>query len=264
MNTTLTSEQERILSQELLVPIKRGGQGLPLFMAPAAGSTPLSLASLARSLERWQVVYAFTWPGLDTGICPCNTIEELADSYLSEIRAIQESGPYYLVGHCWGGSLIHEIAVMIESAGDTVAAVVLMDSFPPRLGKLENGKKVADERIPGLFKRIELNKSQKIADDYIREQIAGLPAKYAYQFERITNQLLAMTSSYCAMSCNVPIVLFRTATHHEVVYQDWKHLCAKGVVEHILPGDAYSMLSPPAVRVLAKKLEKAVGEPSSG
>ena len=44
------------------------------------------------------------------------------------MRSVQPSGPYTLLGWSSGGTVAHEMSVRLEDEGDTVSAVILMDT----------------------------------------------------------------------------------------------------------------------------------------
>jgi thioesterase domain-containing protein len=55
----------------------------------------------------------------------------MAADYIAQIRQVQESGPYHLLGWSLGGIVAHEIAVQLQASGDEVAALVSLDAYPP-------------------------------------------------------------------------------------------------------------------------------------
>ena len=55
---------------------------------------------LARSVSPERPAYSFIAAGMEDGREPHKSIEEMASAYLAEIRTVQNSGPYYLSGHC--------------------------------------------------------------------------------------------------------------------------------------------------------------------
>jgi nonribosomal peptide synthetase DhbF len=50
--------------------------------------------------------------------------------YLAKIRKIQPAGPYCLLGWSFGGLLAYSIACHLQSQGDQVAFLSLLDSYP--------------------------------------------------------------------------------------------------------------------------------------
>jgi amino acid adenylation domain-containing protein len=59
------------------------------------------------------------------------TLEQMASSYVAEIRARQPLGPYYLGGLCAGGVIAFEMAMQLEHAGEKVGLVAIMDAVEP-------------------------------------------------------------------------------------------------------------------------------------
>ena len=59
------------------------------------------------------------------------TVEQRAAACLDEMRSIQPKGPYYIGGWCAAGPLAVETARQIVASGETVAFLVLFDSWRP-------------------------------------------------------------------------------------------------------------------------------------
>jgi pimeloyl-ACP methyl ester carboxylesterase len=51
---------------------------------------------------------------------------------VEQIRAVQATGPYYLLGWSFGGLVAQEMAVQLREAGHQVAGLILVDSYPRR------------------------------------------------------------------------------------------------------------------------------------
>ena len=61
------------------------------------------------------------------------SVQEMAADYLREIQTLQPQGPYFLIGNCIGGIVAYEIARQLETAGQTVALLAMMDTVRPSL-----------------------------------------------------------------------------------------------------------------------------------
>jgi thioesterase domain-containing protein/acyl carrier protein len=59
-------------------------------------------------------------------------VAELARRYLLPIREFQPHGPYHLLGFCFGGIVAFEVARQLETSGERVATVTVLDSLLPR------------------------------------------------------------------------------------------------------------------------------------
>jgi thioesterase domain-containing protein len=79
-------------------------------------------------------IYGLQAPGVSGTGELSRSIREMAAAQVEQIRAVQQTGPYCLLGWSFGGVPAHEIAVQLRAAGEQVAALVIMDAAPPRTG----------------------------------------------------------------------------------------------------------------------------------
>jgi amino acid adenylation domain-containing protein len=56
------------------------------------------------------------------------SVEAMAAGYVEAIRQRQASGPYLLLGFCFGGTVAYEMARQLEAAGEEVSLVVMLDT----------------------------------------------------------------------------------------------------------------------------------------
>jgi acyl transferase domain-containing protein/thioesterase domain-containing protein len=105
-----------------LVEIQPGdGTKPPLFLIHAEGGHVLRYRDLAMRIGMDWTVVGIQSRGLDGVSEPSDSIEEMAEQYVSEIREVQPHGPYYLGGWCLGGTIAYEMAKQLEHAGERVA-----------------------------------------------------------------------------------------------------------------------------------------------
>ncbi len=129
---------DRLVS--MLLDDQRPGWGEPIAALETRGSRPalfflhgdfehggLYCHSLARALGPGQPLYSVTPHGLDGRALPW-TIEAMAADRLKAIRAIQPAGPYRLGGFCNGGVIAFEMARQLAREGDSVDALLMIDS----------------------------------------------------------------------------------------------------------------------------------------
>jgi amino acid adenylation domain-containing protein len=114
-----------------LVPIHSGGSKPPLFLMHSHGGNVIEYYALANQMDPDQPVYALQARGLDGRIVKGLSMEEMAASYVEEIRSFQPQGPYYLGGFCLGGSLALIAAQQMVEAGEKVALVVMIQTSHP-------------------------------------------------------------------------------------------------------------------------------------
>jgi amino acid adenylation domain-containing protein len=114
----------------VLLPIRPGGDRPPLFCVHPGIGLSWCYTPLSRYAPAGQPLYGLQARGLDGTSQPARAVRDMAAEYIEQIRAVQESGPYYLLGWSFGGVAAHEIAVQLRAAGEEVAALVIMDGYP--------------------------------------------------------------------------------------------------------------------------------------
>jgi amino acid adenylation domain-containing protein len=137
-----------------LIPLRPGGSKPPLFLMHSHGGNVIEYYALANQLDSDQPVYALQARGLDGKIVKGRSMEEVAASYVEEIRSFQPEGPYYLGGFCLGGSIALAAAQQLTTAGQEVALVILIQSthpdaigFKPETTRIQRIRYSAQKRI---------------------------------------------------------------------------------------------------------------------
>ena len=115
-----------------LVLLKGGSQSPPVFMAHGLGSSVVDLLPLASQLQFSHPIYGMQEKGTDGLDAPLERIEAMAEFHLGAIRHLQPHGPYFLIGYSLGGLVALEIARYLSNAGEQIALLALLDSYPYR------------------------------------------------------------------------------------------------------------------------------------
>jgi len=117
-----------------LVAIHPGGSKRPLFLVHGAEGNVLLYRNLAQHLGADQPVYGLQAAGLD-GKSPLDAqFEHVAGRYIEEIRQVQREGPYMLGGYCLGGTIALEMARQLQSMGETIGLLAMIESFNIKSG----------------------------------------------------------------------------------------------------------------------------------
>jgi thioesterase domain-containing protein/acyl carrier protein len=133
---------------EPLLPIRPHGKMQPLFCIHHAGGFSWPYSRLITHLPSDYPIYGLQARNLSQPNVLPRTIEDVVLDYLSLIREVQPVGPYHLLGWSFGGLVAHAIATHLQSLGEEVALLALLDSYPsdwqesPRLGDQEPTKEV--------------------------------------------------------------------------------------------------------------------------
>jgi enterobactin synthetase component F len=102
----------------------------PLFCIHPAGGLAWCYGGLARALEPARSVYGLQARGLDLSSALPESLDAMAADYVDQIRVIQPAGPYALAGWSVGGILAHAMGVRLESLGESVALLAMLDAYP--------------------------------------------------------------------------------------------------------------------------------------
>jgi thioesterase domain-containing protein len=84
--------------------------------------------------DRCLWVYAFRASGYEDGEAFLYSIERIVEEYIFQMRRLQLTGPYQLLGYSFGGLVTFEIAGQLqEKYRDTVRSLILIDPSVPAL-----------------------------------------------------------------------------------------------------------------------------------
>ena len=249
----------------------------PLFYVHSLGANLVSFRKIASLMRGDRTVYGLQPHGLNGDQAPLDRIEDMAAAYIAEIRKKQPQGPYYLGGVCLGGVIAYEMAQQLKRAGETIGAVVMIDSFLPgqlhflrtrssimeyldrhlgeililpRLARLKyftrwlaNGV-VRFGRASGVYERSSIARATRAL------RIAHIRAILTYQPQPYDGRVINMI---CA-----------EAAHR--AYEDrrlaWSSLVQGGFEIKMLPGNHLTMVEEPHVRVLVQELENCLDRAS--
>lgn len=114
----------------VLLPLRTTGGLPPLFCVHPAAGIGWVYSGLLRHLPTDRPVYALQAPGLSDLAVLGTNVEEIAADYVRHIRSVQHTGPYHLLGWSFGGNVAHEAAVQLQSAGEAVDLLAILDGYP--------------------------------------------------------------------------------------------------------------------------------------
>ncbi|MGW1216146.1 amino acid adenylation domain-containing protein [Streptomyces sp. NPDC002499] len=115
---------------EVLLPLRATGDRPPLFCLHETTGLSWIYAALLQYLPQDLPVYGVQARGLTGAEPPADSIEEMAADYAEQIRSVQTTGPYHLLGWSLGGVLAHAVAARLEELGEEVALLAMLDAYP--------------------------------------------------------------------------------------------------------------------------------------
>ena len=122
-----------------LVPVQPRGDWPPLYCLPGHDGLLARIARLSAALGERQPVWVFDLARITGG----STIEGLAAACVELLHQRQASGPYRLLGVCFGGSVAFEMACQLEEAGERVEQLIMITALNPAWSKGQSWAGVA-------------------------------------------------------------------------------------------------------------------------
>jgi thioesterase domain-containing protein/NAD(P)-dependent dehydrogenase (short-subunit alcohol dehydrogenase family) len=257
-----------------LVPIQPKGTRPPFYCAAGQGGNAMNLRHLALHLGEDQPFYGLQARGVDGRHAPHETVEAMAQEYVDDIRRFQPHGPYYIGGYSGGGTAAYEVAQRLRALGETVAALVFLDSFSPAMPRrgsvaraklhmrrlLQQGPSYAFEKVRDRLVGTELFA--------LRRLLVGALAKlfpYRFRNDRMLYSWVDAFKRYDPRPYDGSATLFRVPIIERIhssgvlVQHDlgWGALVKDLTVVEV-PGDHNSMCEEPYVRLLAERVRESL------
>ncbi len=159
---------EKSSNSDVLLPLQTKGDKTPLFLVHPAGGYGLSYSLLANSLGKEQPVYALQARGLDGKQKPLDTIQSMASVYIQAIKEVNPTGPYVIGGYSLGGLIAFEMVSQLETAGEQVENLLIIDTHPPLPNDIEMEKSLDDNLalLGFIVEQIGLHFNQKLSIDW--------------------------------------------------------------------------------------------------
>ncbi|MEU6994728.1 amino acid adenylation domain-containing protein, partial [Streptomyces sp. NPDC046465] len=115
---------------DVLLPLHLEGDRAPIFCVHPAGGHSWGYYHLKDHLPPGHPLYGLQARTLLQGAEPPATLSAMAADYVEQLRSVQASGPYHLVGWSFGGLVAFEMATQLQEQGEEIALLALLDAFP--------------------------------------------------------------------------------------------------------------------------------------
>jgi acyl transferase domain-containing protein/thioesterase domain-containing protein len=272
-NSKSSSQTVPLKLPACLVTIQTGNTLTPpLFLMHPVGGHVYFYRELVEQLGSEQPVYGLQAQGVDGKTEPLTQVEEMATLYVKAVRALQPTGPYFLGGASFGGTLAFEMAQQLHALGQKVALLALIDT--PGLGHLPVELNDSAEILAYMLElsyeisvSVEELRPLKLDEqlDYLKQ--IKIPSQELTDLDltqfRATLKLFQTHSK--AMRDYIPsvypgkIVFFRAQERDAYLPHNperaWIDLALEGIEVHIVPGNHITMNELPHVQILAKRLQ---------
>jgi thioesterase domain-containing protein len=202
-----------------------------------------------------------------------STLAEMAEDYIEQIRGIQPTGPYRLLGWCFGGRVAYEMACLLRKAGQEVGLVALMDAYPPGDEPLPDAESMlvgmltpasADEADPELAALCRLPLDFPPLREYLRKTSHPLRNFSEQEFSVLFGIFRNGTRLHHTPMANRfdgDIVCFgavHVGSGGGASAEEWRPYIGGAITEHRIACRSADMLGPDRVREMAELLDAAM------
>lgn len=263
-------------SVESLVPLRAGGDLLPLHCVHPVSGSPYCYSPMAHRLDPRRPVFGFEAPGFDGVSEPATSITELAELHTASLRAARPHGPYQLLGWSLGGVVAYEMARLLAAAGEEVPLLVIVDAalpgtqaVPPEdqlaryflydfLGVTRDRAPAVDKALAGLGPEAEPGEIFAAV-----ERDGAVPEEFDAEFllERYAlfrTHVRAMRAHRLDSVHQGPAILIK-ATESTERLLDWRPYVSR-LTEHDAPGDHHSVWHGPGLSAISAIVDHALRE----
>jgi thioesterase domain-containing protein/acyl carrier protein len=278
----------------VMVPIRTKGSLAPIFLIHGAGLNVLMFQSLARFLHPERPIYALQARRMDSEHCHNCTIPKIAADYLQEIKQIQPSGPYHLLGYSIGGFIVFEMTKQLEKNQDAVAFAGLIDSVAAFTKESKKRYQRAIDAVLTPFAKLAFNVQAFFKEEQserrrflmqkknnlkvtlyttlskfklIKLPVNGLERSQERGAYTVNASTIAMTKAleqYELEPIATRIDLFKASKAsfyiRERANYGWEPYLQNGLNVHLVPGDHNHIFTPPNDQVFAELLGNRLNE----
>ena len=263
----------------ILVPV-RAGTGTPLFLVHGLSGSVMECWGLVCALRSPRPVYGLQALGLDGEQPTQRCVEDMAASYIEQMRTVQPDGPYALAGYSFGGLVALEIAQQLMGAGEHIAFLCLLDTyvhehFLPWSAWMRHCCSYLSYQwrklraVPASQRFGYLTDMLGKAADRVGMSLGRMtrrPDAYTESFPpalwRVREAMRQATTTYRPQPYHAgPIVYVRAAIRH----QDWgdpislwRRVARGGLMIAEVPSDHADMLVEPTLQVVAALLDEGL------
>lgn len=266
---------------QVLLPLRASGPKPAIFGVHPAGGLAWSYGGVVEHLHKDRPIYGLQDPHVVEGEPPADSVDQLAERYVTEIRRAQPSGPYHLLGWSLGGAIAHAMAVRLQREGEQVGMLAMLDSAAGSEEELAAATITsADEAAPGQLMADLLGGWRELFDlsdevtaatpeqawAVIREQVTGTGMFTADQADRVMNSFetaSGIAHDYRPEVFDGDLVFFtagKDRADHDAVAQTWRPYIAGDIHNMVVDARHLEMTHPYALSVVCPILERFMNE----
>jgi amino acid adenylation domain-containing protein len=269
MASLIETAKRQTVASRLIVPIQPGGSAPALFFLHPNESSLLIMRHFTSALGPDQPVFGLMPEGKGLHFQRSRGFGDLASQMLDSVRGVQPHGPYYLAGFCLGGHLAYEIAGRLQSAGERVPYLAVLDAgTPSAVASYLHWVLSTRGRVTRVTRELRrgpkntLRKTQEHARRGLEVLRAGARLRHVPPpniFDWIG--ALQVASGWSCQPHSLPMELFVSKEMAESTGSPslgWESFHQGPMTVHSVPGEHLSMVTEPHVRAVAENLASAL------
>lgn len=251
-----------------LVKMKTSGNGTPFFLVHPVGGNVLCYKPLADQWDLNRPFYALQARGLDGNQVPHQSIQAMAQEYITEMRTVQKKGPYFIGGWSFGGLVAAEMVSQLKKLGETVSLLVLIDTTSDIESLQDLDSNDPSQILSELTKRYGTQSKNKksLKHQFVQYIENGGKGEHRKSQREVDRLIELVKSNYVALKdYKVPVldthvVLLKSSQNLEKTPDlGWARF-AQSIDVFEAPGDHWGIterkLAPHYSNILAKSIEK--------
>ncbi|WJV45323.1 non-ribosomal peptide synthase/polyketide synthase [Streptomyces flavofungini] len=265
-------------SLDVLLPLRTGGHMPPLFCVHQGGGDSWSYANLLPLLSADFPVYGLQSRLLRHPDDVPASIDEIAADCVEQMRRVQPTGPYHLLGHSFGGIVSHAMAALLQRSGERVEVIVSLDSEPARPVPADDLERMEDTgRIYATL--LELMGADPDSDRLTYEQfteaarttgtaLGSLSEEEVAALVRRTRHFVRLAGLHRHERVATDLLLF-AATDREpplVTADMWRGYVDGDITRHLVRSKHHTLVRPDVLRslvpVIEERLRRSTGAPA--
>ena len=260
-----------------LIPLQAAGAKPPFFCVHPSHGSVFGYVDLARYLGTDQPFYGLQSPALDGEQQSYHSIEDMATDYIRALRALGPQELYLLGGWSMGGIVAYEMAQQLLRQGEQLGLLALFDVGPEAFGRrltandyslevnwfiAELGKAFGQHGDISLRDLQALEPDDRVCQVLKQGRALGIIDKAEVaQLELIFDVFkanLQAASTYAPRAYPQKITIFKASGNlasEASPRLESSDLIPGGIEKYAVPGEHFTMLKEPHVRVLAARLK---------
>ncbi|MCB0211209.1 MAG: amino acid adenylation domain-containing protein, partial [Anaerolineae bacterium] len=262
-----------------LVALQPKGSAPPFFCIHPLLGVVFPYLQLAHSLDRERPFYGLQAVGLDGKQPPYTCFQDMAAHHIKAIRVVQPDGPYFLGGWSLGSWIAFEMAQQLQEAGEEVALLAIIDTE----AGIQTGSYWQRSRSALTFTTVIVRDIWPFVRDYfslVTERtrptsaldndlstipsgppLSSLKQPIVGDILKVWRANMRALSKYSPQPYSGTITVFRATEQNNKKdgnpYLNWDTL-ASNVTAIDVPGNHFTTLREPNVKVLAQQLQQCI------